>query len=242
MSIEVKSSFETLDAWQPAAIAAASSVLLSSGIGGEEVDVAPSGLLPSVRNQRWHQLAVGQLGEPAGFSGSDDGWKLGGREGHCAFIAGLSRMKDVIMRYMTKAGRLFPDASLPNTWGMRGLGDYHRRLTKRGDPRVPELFSHLRQILDLLEDMARHPHQQPEVAPPPTPPSSPPRTPAAPTPQVMTPEQPPPMLVSIKEARRLIGVGHTRIYDLINAGALETVRIGKRRMIRYSSLQKLASS
>ncbi len=58
----------------------------------------------------------------------------------------------------------------------------------------------------------------------------------------MTPEQPPPMLVSIKEARRLIGVGHTRIYDLINAGALETVRIGKRRMIRYSSLQKLAGS
>jgi len=125
---------------------------------------------------------------------------------------------------------------------MRGLGDYHRRLTKRGDPRVQELFSHLRQILDLVEDMVRHPHQQPEVAPPPTPPSSPPRTPAAPTPQVMTPEQPPPMLVSIKEARRLIGVGHTRIYDLINAGALETVRIGKRRMIRYSSLQKLAGS
>lgn len=50
------------------------------------------------------------------------------------------------------------------------------------------------------------------------------------------------MLVSIKEAQRLIGVGHTRIYDLINAGALETIRIGKRRLVRYSSLQKLAAS
>jgi len=40
------------------------------------------------------------------------------------------------------------------------------------------------------------------------------------------------MLVSIKQARRLIGVGHSRIYELINAGVLETIRIGKRRMIR----------
>jgi excisionase family DNA binding protein len=49
------------------------------------------------------------------------------------------------------------------------------------------------------------------------------------------------MLVSIKEARRLIGVGNARIYQLINAGALETVRIGQRRMVRYSSLQKFAA-
>ena len=129
---------------------------------------------------------------------------------------------------------------------MRGLGDYHRRLTKRGDPRVQELFSHLRQILDLLEDMSRHPYQPPEAGQSSASPSSPARTPqgkpAAPIPQAVTPEQPPPMLVSIKEARRLIGVGNTRIYDLINAGALETIRIGKRRMVRYSSLQKLAGS
>lgn len=130
--------------------------------------------------------------------------------------------------------------SLPITRPMRGLGDFQRQQMKRGDPRVPRLFSHLRQILDLLEDMVIHPHQPPE----PPQPSSP-----APKPQVTTPvpisqapavQTPTPMLVSIKEARRLIGVSNTRIYDLINTGALETVRIGKRHMVRYSSLQKLA--
>jgi excisionase family DNA binding protein len=79
----------------------------------------------------------------------------------------------------------------------------------------------------------RHPHRPTQAAPP----SSP-----APAPilQAATDQRPPPMLVSIKEARRLIGVGHTRIYELINAGALETIRIGKRRMVRYSSLQKFS--
>jgi hypothetical protein len=50
------------------------------------------------------------------------------------------------------------------------------------------------------------------------------------------------MLVSIKATGRLIGAGRTRIYELINSGALETIHIGKRRMVRYSSLQKLAGS
>ena len=46
--------------------------------------------------------------------------------------------------------------------------------------------------------------------------------------------------MTIKEARRLIGIGHTQVYKLINDGRLETVLIGKRRLICYGSLQKLA--
>jgi excisionase family DNA binding protein len=126
---------------------------------------------------------------------------------------------------------------------MRGLGDFQRRQMKRGDPRVHELFSHLRQIIDLLEDIVIHRHQQPEV---PLQPSSPtPKhqvTTAVPLPQAATAQTSTPILVSIKEASRLIGIGNTRIYELINVGALETMRIGRRRMIRYSSIQNFVDS
>jgi excisionase family DNA binding protein len=125
---------------------------------------------------------------------------------------------------------------------MRGLGDFQQRQMKRGDPRVQQLFSHLRQILDILEDMAIHPHHHPETGQPSSPAPTPKVPTAAPIPAATTTQPPTPLLVSVKEARRLIGVGNTRIYDLINAGTLETIRIGKRRMIRYSSLQKLVGS
>ena len=128
--------------------------------------------------------------------------------------------------------------SLPITRPMRGLGDFQRRQMKRGDPRVPELFSHLRRIIDLLEDMVMHPHHQPEPTQPPAPAPKPQVATAAPISHATPAETPPPMLVSIKEARRLIGVGNTRIYELINAGTLETIYIGKRRLIRYSSIQE----
>lgn len=121
---------------------------------------------------------------------------------------------------------------------MRGLGDFQRRQMMHGDPRVRQVFSRLRQLLDLLEDIVGHPYQP--IEPPKSaiaPPSSP-----APVPKIVPAQQPAPLLVSIKEARRLIGVGNTRIYDLINDGSLETVRIGKRRLIRYSSLQRLAEA
>ncbi len=124
---------------------------------------------------------------------------------------------------------------------MRGLGDFQRRQMKRGDPRVQELFLHLRQIIDLLEDMVMHPLPQAEATQPSSVAPKHQATTAVPIPQTAAVQSSPPMLVSIKEARRLIGVGNARIYQLINAGALETVRIGQRRMVRYSSLQKFAA-
>jgi excisionase family DNA binding protein len=108
----------------------------------------------------------------------------------------------------------------------------------RGDPRVREAFSRLRQLLDLLEDIANHPYQ---AAEPPQPTAAPP-SPPAPVPKMVETQQAVPLLVSVKEARRLIGVGNTRIYALINDGSIETVRVGKRRLIRYSSLQRLAGA
>ena len=119
---------------------------------------------------------------------------------------------------------------------MRGLGDFQRRQMASGDPRVREIYSRLRQLLVLLEDIANHPHQAPDsqqqtVAPP---------QPPKPEPKIVIPQPRPPLLVSIREARRQIGVGHTQIYKMINDGRLETVRIGNRRLIRYDSLRRLA--
>jgi excisionase family DNA binding protein len=69
-----------------------------------------------------------------------------------------------------------------------------------------------------------------------------PLAPPASVPKMVETQQAVPLLVSVKEARRLIGVGHTRIYALINDGSIETVRVRKRRLIRYSSLQRLAAA
>lgn len=50
----------------------------------------------------------------------------------------------------------------------------------------------------------------------------------------------PPILVTIPEACRLIGIGRTRLYELIRAQQIDGVKIGKRTLIRYESLQALA--
>lgn len=50
-----------------------------------------------------------------------------------------------------------------------------------------------------------------------------------------------PLAVSVKTGRALIGVGHTKIWELIKDGRLETFRIGRKRLIVYASLEKLVN-
>ncbi len=49
-----------------------------------------------------------------------------------------------------------------------------------------------------------------------------------------------PILVTIPEACRLVGLGRTRLYDLLRERQIEAVKIGKRTLVKYSSLQALA--
>jgi excisionase family DNA binding protein len=42
-------------------------------------------------------------------------------------------------------------------------------------------------------------------------------------------------------ARKLSGLGNTTVWKLIKNGTLETIRIGRRRLIVYCSLEKLLS-
>ncbi len=49
-----------------------------------------------------------------------------------------------------------------------------------------------------------------------------------------------PILVSGPTARRLIGVGNTKFWDLVKSGRIKMTEGGGRRMVVYASLESLA--
>ncbi|AKM11024.1 helix-turn-helix domain-containing protein [Croceicoccus naphthovorans] len=48
-----------------------------------------------------------------------------------------------------------------------------------------------------------------------------------------------PICVRVNDAARMIGIGRTKLYELISSGELETVKIGKATRITTASLQEL---
>jgi excisionase family DNA binding protein len=50
---------------------------------------------------------------------------------------------------------------------------------------------------------------------------------------------PAPRLASIKDAASLLGLSVPTIYRQIEAGSLKTVKIGRRRLVRMSSIEAL---
>lgn len=48
------------------------------------------------------------------------------------------------------------------------------------------------------------------------------------------------VLISVSDAGKVLGLGKTTIYQLINENKLETVFIGARRLVRVSSVRRLA--
>lgn len=49
----------------------------------------------------------------------------------------------------------------------------------------------------------------------------------------------PPVLCSVSDAARILGIGKTKAYELITDGQLETVSIGTRRLVKIASIDKL---
>lgn len=47
------------------------------------------------------------------------------------------------------------------------------------------------------------------------------------------------LTVSVAETARILSMGRTTIYKLINEGRLESVSIGRRRLIKTASIQQL---
>jgi hypothetical protein len=50
-----------------------------------------------------------------------------------------------------------------------------------------------------------------------------------------------PLLVSNTQAKRAIGVGNTKYWELVKAGKIKTVDVGGRSMAVYASLEALAT-
>jgi len=48
-----------------------------------------------------------------------------------------------------------------------------------------------------------------------------------------------PFTVSTRTARDLLDVGNTKLWELIRDGVLDTIRIGRKRLIVYESLERL---
>lgn len=51
-----------------------------------------------------------------------------------------------------------------------------------------------------------------------------------------------PVLCSIAEAARSLGIGKTKTYELISDNMLECVTIGTRRLVKVASIKKLVST
>ncbi len=48
-----------------------------------------------------------------------------------------------------------------------------------------------------------------------------------------------PVTVTVSTAMAAIGIGQTKIYELMNNGTLQTVRVGRRRLVRIDSIRAL---
>ena len=49
------------------------------------------------------------------------------------------------------------------------------------------------------------------------------------------------LLLSIPEAARVLGIGRSKLYEIMAGGELDTVTIGRRRLVRADSVRALAS-
>jgi excisionase family DNA binding protein len=50
-----------------------------------------------------------------------------------------------------------------------------------------------------------------------------------------------PITVTIESAKHALGVGHTTIYALIKEGRLDTVKLGRRTLVKTDSIRKLVA-
>jgi excisionase family DNA binding protein len=51
-----------------------------------------------------------------------------------------------------------------------------------------------------------------------------------------------PLWISPKEASRLSSIGRTRLFELLADGTLVSIKIGRKRLISYASLEALGGS
>ena len=65
-----------------------------------------------------------------------------------------------------------------------------------------------------------------------------PRTVMTPALSAKHPEKEPALLLKVEDAARLLGVGRTTFFDLIGQGRIQTVRVGRRRLVVRAGLER----
>lgn len=48
-----------------------------------------------------------------------------------------------------------------------------------------------------------------------------------------------PITVTVEGAKKALGLGHTKIYELIGAGKLDTIKVGRRTLVKTDSIRAL---
>jgi excisionase family DNA binding protein len=51
-----------------------------------------------------------------------------------------------------------------------------------------------------------------------------------------------PISITVAAARQALGIGTTKIYELIGSGKLETIKVGRRRLILMASIKRFTAS
>lgn len=51
-----------------------------------------------------------------------------------------------------------------------------------------------------------------------------------------------PLFVTMKTGSRITGLGPTKLYEMLGLGAIESIKVGSRRLIKYESLKKLGAA
>src|SRR5258708_2867693 len=112
---------------------------------------------------------------------------------------------------------------------MTALGAFQRAQMKRGDPRVAELFVHVRRAVEILEKLALHPMNESLTAP------SQPVPRKAGLPPAIEPER---LAYSIKEVCKLVGISRSTCYRLVGEGSLPTIKFGSRILGQAKALRE----
>ena len=114
---------------------------------------------------------------------------------------------------------------------MRGLGDFQRAQMRERDPRINDLFNHIRQAVDILGQLMLRPH------------TIPPNEEARPKEtekhviNATEPSQSTKLAYAVKEVRRLVGISRSTLYIAIGANELRAVKHGRKTMILAKDLQ-----
>lgn len=100
---------------------------------------------------------------------------------------------------------------------MRGFGAFQRAQMRDTDPRVHQLFNHVRQAVDLLEQLVLRPAavpapEQPKHMEPKSRPS-----------EASEISRPPKLAYTVKEACELIGIGRSMLYQAFRDHELRAV-------------------